>query len=290
MADPKLLKGSDLARKIRDEAAALVAGLRAGNAVPMLAFVYPAGDPGAEAYAASQKKACEKADIGYRAIGLRPPLSHVTLAGTLKVLRDDPDVTGILLHAPLPKIIDEVEIRIAIGPDHDVEGLHPENIGRWFLNGEAPLPCTAAAVLELLKEHEIPIGGMHMVVVGRSPSVGKALAVLALKEKEAPTVTVCHTGTSDLAGATREADIIVMAAGKPGLLTGDMVREGAIVIDVGTNTVKGADGNDQLVGDVDFASVSQRCSAITPVPGGIGPVTSALLLRNVAAAASKLLG
>src|SRR5687768_2381097 len=112
MADPKLLKGADLASRIRDEAAALVAGLRAGNAVPLLAFVYPAGDAGAEAYAASQKKACEKADIGYRAIGLRPPLSHVTLAGTLKVLRNDPDVTGILLHAPLPKGIDEVEARL----------------------------------------------------------------------------------------------------------------------------------------------------------------------------------
>lgn len=289
MSDSIQLKGAELAGRIRDEAAALVAGLRAANAHPMLAFVYPAGDGGAESYALSMKKSCEKVDIGYRAIPLRAPLNQVSLSGTLKALREDPDITGILLHSPLPKPLDEVESRLAVGPDHDVEGLHPENIGRWFLNGEAPLPCTAAAVLEILKAHDLELEGMNLVIVGRSPSVGKALAVLALKEKKAPTITICHTATVDLGAVTREADIVVMAAGKPGLLTGDMIREGAIIVDVGTSMVRQADGSEKLVGDVDVASVGPKCGAITPVPGGVGPVTAALLLRNVAAAAARLL-
>ena len=288
MGDPVLLRGAPIAQRIREEVARDVEALKARNIHPYLAFIHPEGDGGAVSYAESQRKSCEKAGIGYSARPMPAPVTQEALLAVIAGLRDDPAVTGILLHSPWPREIDEVAARVALGAAHDVEGLHPEAIGRLALGAPAQVPCTAAAAVEMLAASGRPLAGADLVIVGRSPAVGRSLALLLLKEKKTPTVTVCHTYTVDLAAHTRRADLLVVATGKPGLVTGDMVKEGAVVVDVGTNMVKAADGTEKLVGDVDFATVAPRASAITPVPGGVGPVTAALLLRNVVICARQL--
>jgi len=288
MGEPLLLKGAPVAARIREEAARDVEALKARNVHPHLAFIYPESDGGARSYADSQRKSCEKAGIGYTARALPEPVSQAALTAAIESLRDDPAVTGILLHQPWPKSVNEIEARLGIGASHDVEGLHPHAMGLLALGAPVQEPCTAAAAIEMLKAAGQPLAGKDLVIVGRSPAVGRALALLLLKDKKTPTITICHTATADLGAQTRRADVLVVAAGRPGLVTGEMVKEGAVVIDVGTNVVKAADGTEKLVGDVDFASVAPRASAITPVPGGVGPVTSALLLRNIVMCARQL--
>jgi methylenetetrahydrofolate dehydrogenase (NADP+)/methenyltetrahydrofolate cyclohydrolase len=285
MGEPRLLSGAPIAQRIRDEVAREVEVLAARRVHPQLAFVYPAGDEGARSYAVSQRRACEAVGIAYTERPLAENAGQPGLLAAVRSLTEDPAVTGILLHAPLPPSMDAEAAYRAAGPAYDVEGLHPETYGRMAAGRGTIVPCTAAAILELLRGYALPLTGKDLVIVGRSPSVGRALALLALRDKTGPTVTICHSGTPDLAAHTRRADVVVVAAGRPGLLTGEMVREGAVVVDVGTNPVRKPDGTTGVVGDADFASVAPKCAAISPVPGGVGPVTSALLLRNVVASA-----
>ena len=288
MGEPKLLKGSAMAQAIREVVVREVDALKAKAIHPTLAFVYPDGDGGAISYAESQSRSCGKVGIGYRACPLENP-TQVTLLETIRVLKEDPEVTGILLHQPWPKTVDELAARLRIGASHDVEGMDPAALGLLALGAPAQVPCTAAAALEMLKASGAPLAGRDLVIVGRSPAVGRALALLLLKDRQAPTITICHTATADLAAHTRRADLLVVAAGSAGLVTGDMVKDGVGVVDVGTNVIAAPDGTDTLTGDVDFASVAARAAAITPVPGGVGPVTAALLLRNVVICARQLL-
>ncbi len=286
MGEPLLLKGAPVARRIREEVAKDVTALKARQVHPHLAFVFPSADGGARSYAESQRKSCEAVGIAHSVHPLPEPPATESLVALLKALQADPGVTGILLHSPLPPPIDEFAARGAIKDDWDAEGLGATPVGRWYLGAPGAVPATPAAVLELLSASGIPLAGKDLVIVGRSAAVGRTLAVLALRDRKGPTVTICHSATPDLGAHTRRADVVVVAAGRPGLLRGDMVREGAVVVDVGTNMVRGADGTESLVGDVDFASVAPRCAAISPVPGGVGPITSALLLRNVVACAA----
>lgn len=281
MVQPVLLHGAPIAQRIREDAAAGVARLKERNIHPHLAFIYPSADGGAASYADSQRRSCDKAGILFSAHDIPAGTTQAGLDALIDRVKGDPAVTGVILHSPLPKPLDDLAARLRLGPDLDVEGLHPDALGRLVLGAPQLVPCTPAAAIEMLKASGISWDGKHLVIVGRSPSVGRSLALLLLAERRAPTVTLCHSATSDLGAVTRTADLLVVAAGRPGLIRGDMVKEGAVVVDVGTNPVKDAAGKSTITGDVSFIDVLPRCAAITPVPGGVGPVTAALLLRNV---------
>jgi len=283
------LKGAPIAQRIRDEVAAAVTGLKARGVHPHLAFVVPAGDPGAAYYGEAQKRACEKAGIGHGIHVLSSLPSQAGLVAEITRLAADPVVTGIIVHSPMPAPLDLVAARErALPPDMDVEAVLPQSCGLLASGVIRQVPCTAAAVLELMKAVDVPFAGKDAVIVGRSVTVGRPLALLLLADKKGPTVTVCHSATGDLAAHARRADFLVAAIGKPGFITADMVKPGAVVIDVGTNAVKRPDGTEATVGDVAFDSVAPLCAAITPVPGGVGPVTTACLLRNVVTCARLL--
>ncbi len=288
MAEPRLLRGKPVADAIREEAAAAAARLKARGIEPCMAFLYPDGDGAAAAYAESQRSSCAKAGVSHRGVVIPRGAVQADLLRLVAGLRADPAVSGVMVSTPLPKPLDGFEAILGVGPERDIEGLHPENYGRLAERVPVVVPPTAAAALRLLKGAGTPLDGRRVVVVGRSLAVGNALALLLLAERPGPTVTVCHTGTADLAAVTREADFLVAAAGRPATIRGGMVKDGAIVVDVGTNVVKGPDGAERLVGDVAFDEVAALCAAITPVPGGVGPVTSALLLANVVRAAARL--
>jgi methylenetetrahydrofolate dehydrogenase (NADP+)/methenyltetrahydrofolate cyclohydrolase len=217
--------------------------------------------------------------------------TEAKLAEVIAGLNQDPAIHGILVQLPLPGHISESAIINAIHPDKDVDGLHPVNLGRLLRQEEGFLPCTPYGVQQMLVRSQIPVGGKHVVVVGRSSLVGRPLANILLQKREGAnaTVTVCHTGTPDIGYFTRQAEILVVAAGKPNAVTADMVREGAVVIDVGVNRVEDASRKQgyRLVGDVDFAAVKEKASAITPVPGGVGPMTITMLLYNTLWAAQR---
>lgn len=283
-----MLKGAPVAQAIREEAAREAAALKARRVEPCLAFLHPAGDGAAASYAESQRKSCEKAGVGHRTLVLPAGASQADLLAAVDRLKQDRAVTGILVSSPLPKPLDGFAAVLRAGPELDVEGMHPENYGRLAERAPTVVPPTAEAAFRLLKAAGVPFAGRHAVVVGRSLPVGNALVQLLLAERPGPTVTVCHTGTADLAAVTRTADLIVVAAGRPGTLRGGMVKDGAVVVDVGTNVVKDAAGAERLVGDVAYDEVAPSCAAISPVPGGVGPVTSACLLRNVVRAAARL--
>ncbi len=285
MSEPVLLKGAALAKRIREEAATEAARLRERGVLPHLAAVLASGVPEARTYADSQRKACEKAGIGFSEHVIGPPFNQEDLMAKIEGLKADPVVTGVFLHEPMPGSIDLSSVRLALGPEKDVEGMHPALMGQLALGTPVRVPCTAAAVAELIRECGAPLAGKDMVIVGRSPIVGRALALFLLVERKAPTVTICHSATSDLAAQTRRADFLVVSIGRPAFVKGDMVKEGAVVIDVGTNVVRADDGTEKLVGDVAFDEVAPHCRAITPVPGGVGPVTTAILLRNIVSAA-----
>lgn len=281
MAVPVQILGAPIAQIIREDAAAGVARLKERNIHPHLAFIYPAADGGAVSYAESQRRSCEKAGIGFSAFDLPAAAKQADLDALIDRVKSDPAVTGVILHSPWPKPLDDLAARLRLGADLDVEGLHPDALGRLVLGAPQLVPCTPAAAIEMLKASGVSWDGKHLVIVGRSPSVGRSLALLLLAERRAPTVTLCHSATADLAAVTRTADLLVVAAGKPGLIRAPMVKDGAVVVDVGTNAVPGPGGKTVMTGDVAFDEVAPKCAAITPVPGGVGPVTAALLLRNV---------
>src|SRR5437660_1362603 len=280
----KLLDGKAVAQKILGEVAGGVRDLRARTGVtPTLAVVLVGDFAASKIYIANKKKAADGVGIASRDFIYPDGLSRPALSTLLESLNADPAVHGILLQLPLPAGFDEDAVIAAIAPEKDVDGFHPQNLGRLLAGAPTVLPCTPAGCLEILDHYGAELTGAEAVVVGRSRIVGKPLAQLLLARNA--TVTLCHTRTRDLAAHTRPADVLCVAAGRPGVITGPMVKAGAWVIDVGINRLE----TGKLVGDVDFDSASQRAGAITPVPGGVGPMTIAMLLRNTLAAARRQL-
>lgn len=252
--------------------------IKAGGFSPRLATVLVGEDPGSQLYVRMKHKACE--EIGIRSMNVTLPADTTTgdLLDRLKNLNEDPDIDGILVQLPLPAHIDTHRVLESINPEKDADGFHPRNMG-LLLDGLPGLrPCTPKGIMTILDAYRIPVAGKHAVVIGRSVDVGKPIALLLLMADA--TVTICHSKTQDLASITRQADILIAAAGKAHMVTADMVKQGAVVIDVGTNRVNG-----KLLGDVDFENVSRVAGAITPVPGGVGPMTIATLMENTLQAA-----
>lgn len=278
----KLIDGKVVAAQIRSEVARDVATIPGRK--PTLALVRVGEDPASRVYVGTKAKACEECGIGSRNVHLPEDVTEDRLLRALRDFNDDGDVDGILLQLPLPRHIDSDRAIAAISPEKDVDGFHPESLGRLAAGAPRFVPCTPLGIRELLIRHGVKTAGANVVVLGRSVIVGKPMALLfALKGPGGDsTVTICHSRSRDLADHTRRADIIVAAMGVAHFLKADMVREGAVVIDVGINRVddpKSAKGY-RIVGDVDFDAVAPRCSLITPVPGGVGPMTVAMLMSN----------
>ena len=257
---------------------------------PTLATVLMSPDPASETYVSMKQRDCEELGIGTRDVELDLDAPAEDLYKTVEELNDDPEVHGILVQSPVPEHVDEKRVIETIDPEKDVDGFHPENVGRMVAGYPRYKPCTPHGIQKLLAATEVDTEGADVAIVGRSSIVGKPLANLLLQK--APdgnaTVTVCHSRTEDLAAKTREADIVVAAAGVPELIDGSMLSEGVVVIDVGVNRVDAdTEKGYELVGDVDFESAKEKASAITPVPGGVGPMTRAMLLYNTVKAASR---
>lgn len=279
---PRLLLGAPIAAEIRADVKADVAAFarRRGRA-PTLAVVLVGRDAPSAVYLHQILKHCQSVGIDGRLVEIPGRATAAQVREEVRRLNADPLVAGIIVQMPLPKRIPLSAVVDTLEPAKDIDGLHPRNVGLMTLGYDGFLPTTAHAAVELLKRSGIPLEGRHAVVVGRSNVVGKPAALLLLRENA--TVTVCHSRTTDLAAQTRLADILVVAAGRPGLITGDMLKPGAVVVDVGINVV-----GERIVGDVDFESARGVVSAITPVPGGVGPVTNALLLTHLLTAAHHL--
>ena len=271
-----ILDGKALAGRIKEELRCKCGGLARA---PRLAVVLVGDDPASAIYVRNKERDCRECGIDCRDHRLAADTTQEALLALIRALNRDDTVDGILVQLPLPGHLDGAQVLRAIDPDKDVDAFHPENVGRLLLGQPRYLPCTPAGILALLREYAIDPAGKHCVVVGRSNIVGKPLALLLLQADA--TVTVCHSKTPDLADQCRRADILVSAAGQAGLITADMVRPHAVVIDVAMN--RGADG--KLCGDVDFGAVAQRADYITPVPGGVGPMTRAMLMENTYQAA-----
>jgi methylenetetrahydrofolate dehydrogenase (NADP+)/methenyltetrahydrofolate cyclohydrolase len=285
-----VIDGRAVAQKVRDEAKERTRRLREKGIVPCLAVILVGEDPASLSYVRAKEKALAEAGMEGRDIRLPASVSEEELLVRIRALNADALVHGILVQLPLPPHIREDKIITAIDPARDVDGFHPVSVGNMVLGRPGFLPCTPHGVIQLLKEMKIPASGAHAVILGRSNIVGRPLANLLSRRDLNATVTVCHTGTSDLAAYTRQADILLAAAGKPGLVTGDMIKQGAAVIDIGVNRVAdpAAKKGYRLRGDVDFDSAAQKAGWITPVPGGVGPMTIAMLMQNVAAAAEAV--
>lgn len=277
----QLIDGKKIAAETRAEIAAAVAEQKAAGVTPGLAVIIVGENPASQVYVRNKHKACGEVGMYSEVIEMPGDTKEETLLAKIAELNEDAKIDGILVQLPLPKHIDEEKVINAIRPDKDVDAFHPVNTGKIMIGNPDFLPCTPAGVMVMLEKTGIDITGKNCVVVGRSNIVGKPMAMLLLGANG--TVTVCHSKTKDLASVTREADILVVAIGRADFIKGDMVKEGAVVIDVGMN--RREDG--RLTGDVDFASASERASFITPVPGGVGPMTITMLLRNTLTA-SKL--
>jgi methylenetetrahydrofolate dehydrogenase (NADP+)/methenyltetrahydrofolate cyclohydrolase len=246
-------------------------------------------NPASVSYVTAKEKACAEAGMASREIRLPEGTDAKELVDTIRSLNSDPSIHGILVQLPLPKHISEKEVIDAISPDKDVDGFTPVNVGRMMIGEKCFLPCTPHGIIKLIEFAGMDIAGKHTVVIGRSNIVGKPVAALLARRETNATVTLCHTGTPDVARFTREADIVVVATGRPGTLTGDMLKKGAVVIDVGVNRIEDPSKPKgfRLVGDADFESCSAVASAITPVPGGVGPMTITMLLWNTLESARR---
>lgn len=281
---PRLLLGAPIAAEIRASVASDIAAFRGRRGyAPTLAVVLVGRDAPSAVYLHQILRSCEKVGIEGRLVEIPGRASSASIRQEIERLNADPTVAGVIVQMPLPKRIPLSSVMDALDPAKDIDGLHPRNAGLMTLGYEGFLPTTAHASVELLKRSGIPLAGKRAVIVGRSNVVGKPAALLLLREHA--TVTVCHSRTADLAHHTRDAEIVIVAAGVAGLVTGDMLSPGVVVVDVGINVV-----GDRLVGDVDFESASRVASAITPVPGGVGPVTNALLLTHLVRAAQAQAG
>ena len=289
----RILDGKSLAADLRAEIAAGVADLKAAaGRVPGLAVVLVGDDPASRSYVTGKGKACAAAGIYSRQLDLPATATRAEILATVRALNADDAIDGILVQLPLPDASIEREIIEAIDPAKDVDGFHPTNVGRMVLGLPAFVPCTPNGVLEILRRAGVPLSGAAVTIVGRSQLVGRPLSILLSQKGVDATVTLCHTRTKDLARFTREADVVVVAAGRPHTLTADMVKPGAVVIDVGVNRVPDPSkaAGYRLVGDADFAAVAEKAAAITPVPGGVGPLTIAMLLKNTLEAARRRRG
>jgi methylenetetrahydrofolate dehydrogenase (NADP+)/methenyltetrahydrofolate cyclohydrolase len=284
-----IIDGKAIAKKIRDELAVRAGALREKGILPCLAVVLAGEDPASLSYVGAKEKALAEAGMESRDIRLPQSTGEGELLSLIGRLNKDPAVHGILVQLPLPGHIGEDKVIAAIDPAKDVDGFHPFSVGSMVLGRPGFLPCTPHGVLTLLRELPVSLNGARAVVLGRSNIVGKPLANLLSRRDVNATVTLCHTGTRNLESLCREADILIAAAGKPGLVSGGMVKEGAVVIDVGVNRVAdpSAKKGYRLRGDVDFDAAAERAAYITPVPGGVGPMTIAMLLQNVLMAAEQ---
>lgn len=284
----RILDGKSLAAELRAEIAADAAAFRAAHGrAPGLGVILVGDDPASRSYVTSKQKACAAAGIQSREIALPATASQAEILAAVRQLNEDEATDGVLVQLPLPDSTMEADVLAAVDPAKDVDGFHALNIGRLVQGKPALAPCTPFGVLELLRRVGIPLAGANVVVIGRSQIVGRPLSILLSQKGTDATVTLCHTRTRDLPQHTRAADIVIVAAGRPNTLTANMVKPGAVVVDVGVNRVPDASraSGYRLVGDVDFAAVAARASAITPVPGGVGPLTVAMLLRNTLTAA-----
>jgi methylenetetrahydrofolate dehydrogenase (NADP+)/methenyltetrahydrofolate cyclohydrolase len=298
---PTILDGNRVRDQILHDLAPRVAALAARSRPPGLAVVLVGNDPGSQIYVRNKVKAC--AELGIASQSLTPPATIATeeLLEIVDDLNRRPDIDGILVQLPLPRQVDTRRVLLAVAPQKDVDGFHPMNVGNLVAGRDGPRPCTPAGIMELLRQYGIPVAGKRAVVVGRSDIVGKPMALLLLHANA--TVTICHSRTADLAGVCREGEILVAAMGRPAMLTAGYIRPGAVVVDVGMNRItvraeaarifrnsperlatlerKGS----VLVGDVDPAAMQEKASAYTPVPGGVGPLTIAMLMANTVSAA-----
>ena len=277
-----VLDGKAVSAKVRGKLKLQVAELAKNGVTPGLAVVIVGEDPASQVYVRNKEKACEEVGIYSEKYALPAETTQEELLAVVQKLNESPKINGILVQLPLPKHLNEAEVIEAISPKKDVDAFHAENVGKIMLGDYKFLPCTPAGIMELIAETGIEVAGKECVVIGRSNIVGKPMAMLLLHQNG--TVTVCHSRTKNLAEVTRRADILVVAIGRAKFVTGDMIKEGAVVIDVGMNR----DENGKLCGDVDFASAQEKCSFITPVPGGVGPMTISMLLKNTLAAVKSL--
>lgn len=283
-----LISGKEVANKVRQEVQQKGRDfIRETGHTPCLAVILVGDDPASTTYVTSKGKACDEMGFLHRDYRLGATTSETELIALIHTLNHDALVDGILVQLPLPDHINEQKVLHTMDANKDVDGLHPTNVGKLMLGYPQFIPCTPAGILRLLDEYKISTRGKQVVVVGRSNIVGKPIAALLMQKGRDATVTVCHSRTTDLAFHTRSADILIVAIGSPLAITGEMVKEGAIVIDVGVNRITDSTRKRgyRLGGDVDFDQVSLKCSAITPVPGGVGPMTIAILMENTLRAA-----
>jgi methylenetetrahydrofolate dehydrogenase (NADP+)/methenyltetrahydrofolate cyclohydrolase len=290
----RIIDGKQVAAEIRAELKEEIARLKTRGIVPGLGVILVGDDPASQSYVTGKERACEEIGIYSDDNRLPARTSQDELIALVKRMNANPRIHGILVQLPLPKHLNESEVLLAIHPDKDADGLHPVNIGRMVMGEKAILSCTPHGVLQLLVRSGVTIDGAHAVIVGRSNLVGKPLANMLIQKSPTgnATVTVCHTRTKNLAQYTRQADILIAAIGRPGTITADMVKDGAVVIDVGVSRVDDATkkAGYRLVGDVDFDAVKEKASLITPVPGGVGPMTITMLLYNTVESAKNAVG
>jgi methylenetetrahydrofolate dehydrogenase (NADP+)/methenyltetrahydrofolate cyclohydrolase len=287
----QIIDGKQVAADMREELKKEVAKLKEQGVVPGLGVILVGEDPASKSYVTAKERTCEEIGIYSDDNRLAPDTSQQELMALVERMNKDPKIHGILVQLPLPKHLNETEVLLSIDPAKDVDGFHPMNVGKMVVGEESFLPCTPHGVIQLLVRSGVTIEGAEVVIVGRSNIVGKPLANMLIQKKPQrnATVTVCHTRTKDLAAHTRRADIVIAAAGRPNTITADMVKDGVVVIDVGVNRVEDATKKRgyRLVGDVDFEAVKEKASLITPVPGGVGPMTITMLMYNTVESARR---
>ncbi|MBU5478934.1 bifunctional methylenetetrahydrofolate dehydrogenase/methenyltetrahydrofolate cyclohydrolase FolD [Eubacterium sp. MSJ-13] len=277
----KIIDGKKISQEIKDELKERVAALKEKGVEVTLAVIQVGNNPASTVYVGNKKKACAYVGIRSLAYELPEETTEAELLELVEKLNKDDSVNGILVQLPLPKHIDEDKVIKTIAPEKDVDGFHPESVGRLSIGQKGFVSCTPAGIIQLLKRSDIEIDGKECVIIGRSNIVGKPMAMLLLRENG--TVTICHSHTKDLKEVTRRADILIVAIGKTKFVTADYIKEGAVVIDVGMDR----DENGKLCGDVDYADVESKAGAITPVPGGVGPMTIAMLMHNCVSSVEK---
>lgn len=287
----QIIDGKAIAQQIRAELAEEVRRLKTKGVTPGLGVILVGDDPASKSYVTAKERACHEIGLFSDDNHLPATTTQADLIALVRRMNDDPRINGILVQLPLPKGLDETEVLLTIDPDKDVDGFHPMNVGRMVLGEKAFMPCTPHGVIQMLHRSGVRTDGARVVIVGRSNIVGKPLANMLMQKSKMgnATVTVCHTGTRDIARHTRDADIVIAAAGRPNTITEDMIAEGAVVIDVGVNRISDATRKQgfRLVGDVDFDTVKQKAGMITPVPGGVGPMTITMLLHNTVESARR---
>jgi methylenetetrahydrofolate dehydrogenase (NADP+)/methenyltetrahydrofolate cyclohydrolase len=291
----RILSGKELAAKMRQEMQTELTELKSKyNLVPSLSVILVGNDPGSISYVKGKEKACAYVGINVQKYKYEADHPEADLLKLITDLNNDPEVNGILVQLPLPDHINEEKVLYAIDPEKDVDGFHPINVGRLMIGAPGYVPGTPHGIQQLLLRNDIDISGKHVVIVGRSNIVGKPLALLLVQKKPGAnaTITMCHTGTKNMPDFTKRADILVVAAGRPHTVNAAMVKDGAVVIDVGVNRIEDSTKKSgyRLIGDVEFEEVSAKASAISPVPGGVGPMTITMLLHNVIQAAKRQKG